>query len=223
MLENFYNLFGLNKQLFLLINNITNYSITPYILRFVTFFFSISKFVIYYGIICIYLAIKIRYINDEKLKKEKFWQYFNTMTKIGITYAIFGFLYALMKFTFNLPRPFCSLPLTNFQTIIDTSSVRCLSSFPSAHTALAVLISYFLWPYLGRLQKLIAVVVIFSVMISRITLAMHYPADLIYSLIIIFLIIKISNFAFRLFKDNLIKSIGNIILKMFTYNDPKPK
>lgn len=148
------------------------------------------------------------------MREERFWSVYNKMTIVGITYACFGFVYAGLKFSVNLPRPFCSLPPDSFKTITNTEVERCLSSFPSAHTGLAVIITYFLWPYLRNSGKIIAIMVVTLVGISRMTLAMHYPADIIYSLFVAFIVIVIGKIVYKLFERNIVRSIGKIMLNL---------
>jgi len=100
---------------------------------------------------------------------------------------------------------------SEFTTILDVTKERCLSSFPSAHTGLAILIAYYLWPYLTKYQKAIVLSLIVVVSISRITLAMHYPADIIYSILIAYLIIFFSNKLVDYMQTIIVKPLGKII------------
>jgi membrane-associated phospholipid phosphatase len=209
MIEYLYNFAGLNKKLFLIINHFTNVSILPSLLQMLSWFFNISSFSFYYIIICLYLHRKI------SKDSSKFWPIYNKMVYIGITYATFGFTYAFLKFFINLPRPFCSLEVGSFITIANTTAERCLSSFPSSHTGLSVLIAYFLWPFLSMGQRVCAILIVGAVMISRITLAMHYPADILYSLITVFMVIQLGKVIFRIFELNVIKWVGERINRIY--------
>ena len=214
MFEFFYNLAGLNSQIFLTINHATNTSILPRVLQLISWPFGIDKFAACYVVLAVYFLFKIKKL-DSNIQTSGFWSIFIKMTQVGITYACFGFIYAALKFSINLPRPFCSLPAGSFSTIINTANERCLSSFPSAHTGLAVLVSYFLWPYLRTSGKVTAVAIILLVGISRMTLAMHYPSDIIYSFFIAFFVIMIGKVIYRIFENNMIKKVGEIIIIRF--------
>lgn len=213
MFKILYNFNGLNEQIFLLINNYTNVSILPRILQIISWAFDISKFAIYYVVLLIYFYLRLKKVTNPELLNIKFLKIYRNMVNVGITYTIFGLIYAAFKFTINLPRPFCSLPIDGFSTIADITHQRCLSSFPSAHTGLAVLIAYFLWPYLNKLSMFAALIIMILTSISRITLAMHYPADILYSIIIAIIVIIISNYIYRLLQNNLIRVCGNFIFK----------
>jgi membrane-associated phospholipid phosphatase len=213
MFEFLYNFQGLNQEIFLWINRITNYSsIIAYILQNISYCFNISNFAIIYIIYAIYCYIHLAKIQDFNQRSSRFWVIYNALISIGIIYAIFGVTYAALKFSINLPRPFCSLPLGSFVTIANTQLERCLSSFPSSHSGLTLLVTYFIWPYITKWQKFISCLIILLIAISRITLALHYPADIIYSLLITIIIIIIGRIIYQIFANNLIEWFGKIIL-----------
>jgi len=203
-----YNFFGINKEIFIFVNKITNVGIIPTLLKISSQFFFIGNFAAYYLIICLYCYFKLKKRSNPKIE---FVPIYNQLVKAGTCYSLFGFAYAALKFGINLPRPFCSLTPSEFTTILDVTKERCLSSFPSAHTGLAILIAYYLWPYLTKYQKAIVLSLIVVVSISRITLAMHYPADIIYSILIASLIIFFSNKLVDYMQNIIVKPIGKII------------
>jgi len=203
-----YNFFGINKEIFIFVNKITNVGIIPTLLKISSQFFFIGNFAAYYLIICLYCYFKLKKRSNPKIE---FVPIYNQLVKAGTCYSLFGFAYAALKFGINLPRPFCSLAPSEFTTILDVTKERCLSSFPSAHTGLAILIAYYLWPYLTKYQKAIVLSLIVVVSISRITLAMHYPADIIYSILIASLIIFFSNKLVDYMQNIIVKPIGKII------------
>lgn len=215
MFDFLYNFQGFNQEVFLLINQLTNhFSIIAYILQIFSYCFNITNFALTYFVLCLYFYIKLKCIKDPTLRSNRFWIIYNNMVMIGITYTIFCIIYAILKFTINLPRPFCSLPTDIFVTIANTEPERCLSSFPSSHTGLAMLACYYIWPYITYSQKIIACIVVIIVAISRITLAMHYPADIIYSFCITILLIMIGKRVYKNLENNIIRWSGNIISRM---------
>jgi len=209
--EFLYDWFGYNKIIFIVINKFTNNVIfLPNFLKYLSVLFNISNFTIYYFIavgVC-YIYLKNQSLNG---RKEAFANIYNYLVRIGISYAVIGLSYALFKFTVNLSRPFCSLSPAEFITIANISKERCLSSFPSAHTALSVLIAYYAWPFIALRTQALLILNILLIMVSRITLAMHYPADLIYSLILVITLIGLAEKIYILFKNNIIAWIGTRI------------
>ncbi len=90
-----------------------------------------------------------------------------------------------LKETFQFPRPFAALPEGSVR-IMD--SVRLsedpLVSFPSGHTSFATLMAAGLWPLLGGYGRGIAVLLVLWVGISRISLGVHFPADVAGSIVL---------------------------------------
>lgn len=211
MLDLLYNFGGYNKEIFIFINNLTNISFLPLSLKAISSVFFIANFAAIYIIVCIYFYFKIRKSpNPAKIFEPIYYE----LVRIGACYAFFGITFSILKFSVNFPRPFCSLPPSYFTTILDVSGERCLSSFPSAHTGLAILAAYCLWPYMNKALKFTSCAIIFAVALSRITLAMHYPADILYSAAITLIVIIFSNYLFRVLKKPLITPIKNWITSL---------
>lgn len=203
-----YDWHGFNQKIFLAINNMFTSEEIHRFFSFISSFFNIHMFGIYYCfavIVCLYICIRRKIFHGE------YFEIYNYFVKIGTCYAIIGFAYAIMKFTFNFPRPFCLEEAGTFFTYASTHTARCLSSFPSAHTAIVTLCVYTLWPFIAKYLQAFLVFMMLLIMLSRIVLAMHYPADIVYSLIIVSLLIWAGNFIFSLFKHNLVKLVGEFI------------
>ena len=212
MLETFYNLLGFNRHLFIIINDATNIGILPNILQAISSIFFIANFAAGYLMACIYFYYKTKKAADQT---GYFTPVYYELTRIGINYALFGLVFAALKFSVNLPRPFCSLLPTEFVTITDTSIERCLSSFPSAHTGLSLLVAYCFWPYMNKTLKTFACLAVIAVAISRITLAMHYPADILYSAVVTIIVIITGNLLYASLRNIMIKPIGKLIIRLF--------
>lgn len=165
-------------EVFFAINHACSWPFIQHMLKYVSAIFDIEMFAFYYCIILGILSFRI-------FRLKQYDQYsfcYDFMVKLGICYTCFGFTYAILKFGINMPRPFCSLAESTFTTILDTSKERCQSSFPSSHTGLAFLITIFLWGYFKASSRACLLGLVTLVAISRIGLAMHYPADILYSL-----------------------------------------
>ncbi len=160
--------------------------------------------------IYIYRVYLLTYIS-KKNSIDQYWHLYNYAVKSGIIYSIVIFIYTTLKHTVNMPRPICSLSPGSFQSLMQAEEVRCHSSFPSAHVALAVLITYTLWPWLNKIAKIFAILIVSIVAISRITLALHYPSDLIYSTHTRHMHFT-GNTIFHLFKNNIIHKVGQFLL-----------
>ncbi|RTK92372.1 MAG: phosphatase PAP2 family protein [Rickettsiales bacterium] len=207
----FYNWDGLNKTLFIHLNQLTNIYPLPQILYLFSKMFFIGNFAIIYIIYCIYFYIKIKNLRNKEIY---FQNIFYELVRIGIIYTIFGLTFTAFKFLVNMPRPFCSLPLSDFITIADIAKERCLSSFPSAHTGLCILVTYVLHRYLNWFLKILMYGLVLIVATSRITLAMHYPADIIYSALVTINVIILGNLVYFKLHNQVIKPIGNLLFSL---------
>ena len=192
ILSYFYDLMGYNHAIFYGLNYFGNYGLLPYLLYLITLIFDLPPFIAYYFILC-FLAYK--HVNNQKNKSACFSGIFYLLIRIGTCFALLHLIYAGLKFSFNLTRPLCELPADSFFTLQAVESVRCNASFPSAHAARALLVCYFLWPYANNFAKQAGLIIMLAmVSLSRISLGMHYPADIAYSLIIMAGIIIANNF-----------------------------
>lgn len=209
----FYNWGGLNKTVFIHLNQLTNIYPLPQILHLFSKMFFIGNFAIIYIIFCIYFYTKIKNLHNKEIY---FQNIFYELVRIGIIYTIFGLIFTACKFLINLPRPFCSLPISDFITIADTSKERCLSSFPSAHTGLCILVTYVLHKYLNWFSRIFTYILVLVVATSRITLAMHYPADIIYSGLVTINVIILGNTVYFKLHNYIIKPIGNLIFLLIS-------
>lgn len=221
MKEIFYNFAGLNEDLFIWINQLTNIDIIPEILEIFSSMFFIANFAIAYVLFCLYFFVKIKIKlnnsgpdNNLRSNRQYFSDIYHQLVKIGICYALFGFVFASLKFSINMPRPFCSLESQQFITIANTALERCLSSFPSAHTGLSILVSYALWHSIDIRGKALCIAMVFLVAVSRITLAMHYPADILYSALVTWLVIIAGNFIYKLTKSNIVNLVEKHIYRL---------
>lgn len=210
MKEIFYNFAGFNEILFYHFNYLTNYGYIPKILKILSDLFQIENFAVVYFLLCLY-----QYYQLKKQHKTNFSERYNELIYIGTCYAVFGFTYAALKFSINLPRPFCSLPEGSFTTIASTIHERCLSSFPSSHTGLALMITCLAWKYLNNTTRALSIALVILVAMSRISLAMHYPADILYSSLVVIFVIWLARFICRMLQNNVINYFENKFKQWF--------
>lgn len=181
-----YDFNGWNVKLFLIINQITNSNeCIAKMFYYLSRIFYAKNFTIYYLLLAVYLLIKLRNYHGEK-RVYQFNITCNYLLYVGTAYTMFLLVYSKLKHLFSFPRPCCSLSSSEIQTVIDfnTEYVNCFTSFPSAHTGITFFIVACLWHKLNRIGKFAGVVLVIMVGISRLSLAMHYPSDIIYSCII---------------------------------------
>jgi len=210
MKEIFYDWYGYNSEIFHILNHMGNIGILPETLRCLSFFFNIENFAVYYFILCLVSFCRMRTRSAAEVSKpmdnRSFCITYNRLVFVGICYAVFGLSYAALKFSINMPRPFCSA--SDFQTILDVGHERCMSSFPSSHSGLALMVTILAWEYLSKLLRIVAIILVTLIAFSRIALGMHYPADIVYSYLIVLIVLAISYVVFKLFENNIIKYVG---------------
>ena len=88
----------------------------------------------------------------------------------------------LIKHYTSIPRPFCSLQ--NIAILKKVLTHNCFKSFPSGHMGYNVIIAASLWDIFNRFFKILAIICIILVGISRMASAAHFPMDLLGAIII---------------------------------------
>lgn len=95
----------------------------------------------------------------------------------------FGLLFIdIIKHYTSIPRPFCSLE--NVAALKKTLTHNCFKSFPSGHMAYNVIVAASLWGIFNRFFKILSVICITLVGISRMASAAHFPMDLLGAIIV---------------------------------------
>jgi membrane-associated phospholipid phosphatase len=82
------------------------------------------------------------------------------------------------KHWFDYPRPLLALPPG---TVHVVGEAEYQLSLPSGHASFAMLISASLWPLLSRGWRLLAILFVLWVGISRVNVGAHFPADVLAS------------------------------------------
>lgn len=122
-----------------------------------------------------------------------------------IIYSVIFTIYVFMaKWGFSRERPFVMLKLPNYLNL------SIYSSFPSGHTTYAWLITIFVWKEIKfeknlyrYLLSIILFVLAILVTISRVVILAHYPSDVIFSMLITFILYwVIDKFIFLLNKKS---------------------
>lgn len=85
--------------------------------------------------------------------------------------VIEAILIEISKRYFSAPRPVCVI------TPNALPEPNCLRSFPSGHTAYAITWAISLWPIVNNTWRIITIISVILVAVSRVSLQMHYPID----------------------------------------------
>ena len=111
-----------------------------------------------------------------------------TINIFALRYIAAVVILTICKYLFAFTRPLCELNPNNFILPYPQISKVCAHSFPSAHSAFACLLAISLWSYVSNLPRIFLVLLVLTTGASRVVLAMHYPADVLYGILLAILI-----------------------------------
>lgn len=194
----FYNSHLLNKFL-IIITELGNIRKIPYVV-----IFSLTAYVIY--------NLLLKRYRQPSFFKEDLNKWSRIILIMGCSLLITGVIAPKLKQHFDYLRPLCNNKLKNnihILTELGTNSIthminkRCQNdgSFPSAHAIIIAVVSASLWSIANLVGRLLIIFFVFVIIISRIAIGVHYPADLIGGYLIGFLIYMIT----RLLVDKILK------------------
>jgi membrane-associated phospholipid phosphatase len=112
----------------------------------------------------------------------------------SLAYWLDGLVLGFLKPYLDLPRPPLAL-LPDTLHIIGTAELH--HSLPSGHSAFAMMVVASLWPILGRRWRVAGVCFVLWVGLSRISLGMHFPADVMAGFVLSLLIVLLVYAAIR--------------------------
>jgi len=160
----FYDWFGLNEDIFLLINH-SHTAVLDQFMLIITWLGHPQLFPIY----IVFLLLLSWYKPAITFRRN--------IVVFAVSYFLVSIMIVpLIKSTLNMQRPFFVLgeQLVNIVGCPDT-----IQSFPSGHAAFAVLTSASLAPDMPRILKIILVFVAVLVCVSRVYVGAHFPADVL--------------------------------------------
>lgn len=173
----FYDWGGLNVWLFHLINNVRGSFIDP-IMQFGTDIGDHGNFPLYIAATALAgLTLSARATTHDRAVGDavlRAWMI--TLAVFACANVVDGLLVGWLKDWLDLPRP---------PRVLSPESLHVIGapiythSLPSGHSAFAMTVAASLWPLLRRPARVALVMFVLWVGVSRVSLGMHFPADVI--------------------------------------------
>ena len=167
--NNLYDWFGINQELFMLINKMH----TPVIDQFMLLVTSLGHPRLFPFYIAVALLITWLKPNAMPLR--------NIVT-FALSYIVTSaFFVPLLKSLLDFPRPLIILGEQNVTILGNPDTIH---SFPSGHAAYVILMTASLLPGIPRSGKVMLIIFALLVCLSRVSVGAHFPADVVASLIL---------------------------------------
>ncbi len=123
------------------------------------------------GFIAIYRARMHQLQAQERLR---LW--FSVLAVFAFAFTLDAAIVTWLKHVLDFPRPLAALPPESVH-VVGRAEYRL--SLPSGHTVFATLVALAPWPALARPWRVLAILFVVWVGLSRIVLGAHFPADVI--------------------------------------------
>ena len=163
----FYDWGGLNVWLFHLIND-PHAPAWDQIMLWGTQLAGHTQFPLYLALLGLAAMVSVRSSADRA------GQWLMVMVVFAVAYQLDGWLLGWLKPWLDFPRPPLALPPGSVHVV---GAAELHHSLPSGHSTFAMLCAASLWPVLPRSGRYAALVFVFWVGLSRISLGAHFPAD----------------------------------------------
>lgn len=180
-----YEWFGLNESLFLSINKV-HAPVLDQLMLLVTWLGHPRLFVFY-----IVFVLLLMWFKPDMMPQRN-------VVVLAVSYVITSMLLVpIIKVVLDFPRPFAVL---GEQAVVILGSPDTIHSFPSGHSAYAVLTAASLAPDIPRRAKQALIIFALLVCVSRISVGAHYPADVLGGATLSILIVSTVRFIINLKK-----------------------
>jgi membrane-associated phospholipid phosphatase len=188
----FYDWHGLNEWLFLQINSIRE----PYydqLMQFISHFGNYRHFLFWLAGILVYALASLSYrkIRKKGAVRGQAVMWVGVFVVLLVGFAANGIMVKTMKEYFEFPRPYVALAQDQVNLLQVREAEDGMKSFPSGHVAFITFIIASLWPAFRDDWRKWALLPIALVGWSRVSLGVHFPADVIWSCLLTTLLIII--------------------------------
>lgn len=178
----FYDWHGANEWLFIKINSIRGdyYDVA---MQAITHLGNYRHFLYWLGAIFAYalLSLSLRKARKKGAVRPRSVMWIGIFVVLIVGFAVNGIMVKTMKEHFEFPRPYVALAQEQVNLLQVKDADDGLKSFPSGHVAFITFIIVSLWPAFRDDWKWWGLLPIALVGWSRVSLGVHFPADVVWS------------------------------------------
>jgi len=182
-----YDWAGHNLKIFDFFNNITENISVLRILKFITDYIGYYKMFPIHFVLLIFVMYVISHVKHRDIKTEVI--YIRSIITLLFSIILAGTIGEIAKETLRVVRPYCSETIAineKVASIMHYASAmdKCYKSFPSGHSLYVVTLILSIWPTLNTTFRYVGASTILLVLLSRVVLGAHFPADVLYGALI---------------------------------------
>src|SRR5512135_333149 len=176
MKEIFYDWGGANAWLFHAINDV-RFGLLDNFMLLGTALGDHKLFPLYLGLLTLVaLSVLHQPVSNAAQYRGQVTRWMSVIAVFSIAYLLDGMLLGYLKPLLDFPRPPLALPPGTVNVVGEPEYHH---SLPSGHSSFAMVVAASLWPLLNRKWRIGAACFVAWVGISRVSLGMHFPADVL--------------------------------------------
>jgi membrane-associated phospholipid phosphatase len=196
--EVIYDWCGYNAKIFYAINGIQSEPIQKFMLMGSSLGSNKMFFIYFATLLFIAVLFSLRKKNNGRHSKKTYRNlWMKVLTTLGLSYAFSYFWVRYLKEHCHFPRPFIALPegtVNILQSVRTGANEDVMRSFPSGHASFSMIMVAGIWPLLNLPGKMLAVFYLIWVGLSRISLGVHFPVDVLGGFIMSFMAVYVIRF-----------------------------
>jgi undecaprenyl-diphosphatase len=203
----FYDWFGFNSWLAILINSHRDYGYMDMLFSYITLLGENEASFIYLVVFALY-SMYLYTISSIENKKTILYKILGFFTIFILAILLRTNIVFLMKKAFAYPRPFIAFPeYIRAMGEEVSNNFSYYRSFPSGHASLIAVVICSLWAMAKKWQRFIMTCLMILVIYSRVYFGLHFPADVICGVLIGAISVKFAEYLNRRFCDRILVKI----------------